>query len=341
MLPLIDIARRAQGELLGRLGLDPRESPYRVVASGAGWRLRDYGGSPDAPALLIVAAPIKRPYIWDLSPSTSVVRHCRALGLQVRLVEWEEPTPGAGAAGLADYAGRALGEAVTAATCTGDRHRPILVGHSLGGTLAAIFAALEPERVGGIVLLGAPLCFHAGVSRFRDALVRIAPAKVPTAVVPGTLLSQLAVLAAPEAFVWARLLDAVASSADPRAWETHLRVERWALDEMPLAGPLVEEILTDLFREDRLGRGTLELAGRTVGPAAIRTPMLAVACSADEVAPPASVLPFAAALPAGLATVLTHPGEVGVGLQHLAILIGRRTRARVWPEILAWIRARH
>lgn len=340
MLALIDLLRRSQGEMLARLGGGPSESAYRTVATGRGWRLRDYGGAGDAPGLLIVAAPIKRPYIWDLAPSLSVVRSCRLAGLRVALLEWAEPTSSGPAAGLADYAGRALGEGVAAAATRLGLHRPVLAGHSLGGTLVAIFATLAPEHVAGVVLLGAPLCFHTGVSRFRDALVTIAPASVPAAIVPGAALSQLAALAAPETFIWGRLLDAAANSADPFAWETHLRVERWALDEMPLAGPLVEQILNWLFREDRLGRGRLELAGRTVGPAALRVPTLVVSCSADEVAPPASVRPFVAAMPAGAAHMLTHPGEPGVALQHLAILIGRRARARLWPEILDWVRAR-
>jgi polyhydroxyalkanoate synthase len=38
--------------------------------------------------------------------------------------------------------------------------------------------------------------------------------------------------------------------------------------------------------------------------------------------------------------VIEHPGEPGIGLQHLAILAGPATRARVWPEIMGWVDAR-
>src|SRR6266436_6820201 len=31
---------------------------------------------------------------------------------------------------------------------------------------------------------------------------------------------------------------------------------------------------------------------------------------------------------------IKYPGEVGVGLQHLAMLVGRQSFARVWPEII-------
>jgi polyhydroxyalkanoate synthase len=158
--------------------------------------------------------------------------------------------------------------------------------------------------------------------------------------VPGSFLSQLSGLADPETFVWSRLFDAALSSADPLAWDIHVRVERWALDEVSLSGKLVHEILQLLYREDRFCKGTLPVRERTVGPSYLRLPALAVVNPADEIAPPASILPFIDAMPGEDVRVLEYPGEVGVGLQHLGILVGRQAYARVWPEIISWLRAR-
>jgi polyhydroxyalkanoate synthase len=337
----MDSLRRAQGEALAALGFGPTECRYSVEASGASWQLRDYG-PPDARlSVLIVAAPIKRPYLWDLAPSASAVRYCRQHGLRVYLLEWTPPSRQNGVGGLAEYADRAVGEAVDWVSGASDGTRPFLMGHSLGGTLAAIFAALEPERICGLVLLGAPLCFQPGVSRFRDAIVAMAPSSLAEIkIVPGSLLSELSALASPETFVWSRLLDAILSTADPRAWDLHARVERWALDEVPLPGQLVHEILQWLYRENRFCRGILQLGGRRVRPSALRRPVLVVVNTSDEIAPPASVRPFITALPGPDVRVLEYPGEVGVGLQHLGILIGRQAHARVWPEIISWVRTR-
>jgi polyhydroxyalkanoate synthase len=215
------------------------------------------------------------------------------------------------------------------------------MGQSLGGTFAAIFAAFAPDAARGLVLLGAPLCFRPGISRFRDALVAIAPSNLAEMeVVPGSLLSQLSAWASPETFLWSRLLDAALSSADPLARAIHARVERWALDEVPLPTRLVHEILQWLYREDRLCRGTLSIRERIAGPSRLRLPTLAVVTPTDEIAPRASVLPFIDAMQDQDVRVLEHPGEIGIGLQHLGILVGRRAYARVWPEIISWLRAR-
>jgi polyhydroxyalkanoate synthase len=37
------------------------------------------------------------------------------------------------------------------------------------------------------------------------------------------------------------------------------------------------------------------------------------------------------------ARIVEYPDEIGVCLQHLGILIGRKARAQVWPEIISWI----
>src|SRR5918994_5862104 len=340
MFEVLDAVRRAQGAVLEGLGFGPTECSYRIVASGPHWRLRDYGSPGAGPGLLVVAAPIKRPYIWDLAPSVSAIRFCVDHGLRVHLLEWTSPSPAHGNAGLAEYADQALGEAVVRlARDTGAQ--PFLMGHSLGGTFAAVFGTLAPETTRGLVLLGAPLCFPPCVSQFRDAIVTMAPSNLAEMeVVPGSLLSQLSAWASPETFVWSRLLDAAVSSADPAARAIHARVERWALDEVPLPTRLVHEILEWLYREDRLCQGTLAIRERIAGPSCLRLPTLVVVNSRDEIAPPASVLPFIKAMPGQDVRVLEYPGEIGVGLQHLGILVGRKAYARVWPEIISWLNAR-
>ncbi len=338
MLALMDTLRRAQGEALELLGFGPRECPYRVIASGLRWRLRAYPGPGAGPALVIVPAPIKRPYIWDLAAARSAVRYCLGQGLRVYLLEWLPPSPGYGNAGLAEYADQAIGEALAAVASEADGTRPFLIGHSLGGTFAAIFAALEPDSAQGLVLLAAPLCFEPGTSEFRDALVAMAPSGLAQMdLVPGALLSQLSALASPRTFVWARLMDGALSLADPEAAEICARVERWALDEVPLPGKLVHQVLQWLYRQNRFYAGTLPLRDRTVGPSCLRLPTLAVVNAQDELAPPASIVPFMDAMPGPKAQLIECSGEPGVGLQHIAILVGRQAYARIWPKIVSWL----
>jgi poly[(R)-3-hydroxyalkanoate] polymerase subunit PhaC len=190
-----DLIRRAQGRVFGAFGLDPIESPYQVIFSGPFWRLREYSEHDTAQSLLIVAAPIKRPYIWDLTPSASAIRYILGQGLHVYLLEWLPASQTTGMNGLDEYT-KVISECVAKVSSKSAGVKPFLMGHSLGGTLAAIFGALAPESVRGLVLLGAPLCFRVATSRFRDALVSFVPSDLAEAgLFPGSLLSHMSALA--------------------------------------------------------------------------------------------------------------------------------------------------
>jgi polyhydroxyalkanoate synthase len=334
---ITDFIRRAQGHAFGAFGLDPTECPYQVIASGEFWRLRDYSEHDAGQSVLIVAAPIKRPYIWDLAPSASAIRYILRRGLNVHLLEWLPASQTTSKNGLTEYT-KAISDCVAriSSKCAGAK--PLLMGHSLGGTLAAIFVASAPESVRGLVLLGAPLCFRPATSRFRDALVSLVPSgSADAGPFPGALLSHISALASPETFIWSRLADAAFSIADNHALEIHARVERWALDEVPLPGKLVHQIIEWLYREDRFCRGDLKIGVSLIGPLTLSVPTLAVVNTADDVAPLDSVKPFLDVMPMRNARIVEYPGEIGVCLQHLGILIGRKAHAEVWPEIISWI----
>jgi poly[(R)-3-hydroxyalkanoate] polymerase subunit PhaC len=272
-----DILRRAQGRTLQAVGFGPDECPYRVIASGPFWLLRDYSKDSATQSVLIVAAPIKRAYIWDLAPSSSAIRYCLKEGLRVRLLEWASASRTTGANGLAEYA-QAIGECFVKISGEGEGRKPFLLG-------------------------------------------------TPWA------------LASPDTFVWSRLTDAAMSIADPSARDTHARVERWALDEVPLPGKFVHQLIEWLYREDRSCRGRLRI-DKFIGPQRVSAPTLAIVNTADDIAPFQSVEPFIESLATPDARIIQYPGEIGVGLQHLGLLIGRQAHARIWPAIISWMDAR-
>ena len=65
--------------------------------------------------------------------------------------------------------------------------------------------------------------------------------------------------------------------------------------------------------------------------------MLAIVNTADDIAPLEAVKPFVDSLTARDASIIEYPGEIGVGLQHLGPLIGRRAHATIWPAIISWM----
>ena len=334
----LDELRRFQGRMLDRLGFGPRQSPSCVLLETPAMRVRSYPADGSSPPVLLVAAPIKRAYIWDLTPQASTVRRVVDGGFAVHLVEWRDPTPADADRGLAAYADLLLGQAVEAVHRVGGR-APVLVGHSLGGTLAALFAAAHPERVRGLVLLEAPLHFGADAGAFAPLVAAspdLRPLQPALGVVPGSLLDLATVVAAPREFLVERYLDLLATAGRPRG-DLHLRVVRWTLDEFALPARLFTEIVEDLYRRDALMRGELTIAGRRIGPDTLTVPLLTVVDPRSAAVPPSSILPFHHAAAGPDKALLHYRGDDGVALQHLGVLIGANAHTILWPQILDWI----
>ncbi len=327
--------------MLESAGFGPAETPFRIVHAQAGVKLRRYGDAQaEGPALLIVPAPIKRPYIWDLAPQISVVRHCLEQGLRVYLAEWTRPSDGDQALGLADYGNDLLSVCVDAIQSECGEASVILSGHSLGGVLATTFACLHPQHVRAIVLLESPMHFGTDAGDFASLVATTPDARSIENTfgnVPGSFLNIVSTSAAPHVFQWERYLDWSLSLSNTNALKTHMRVERWLHDEFSLPGRLFADIVELLYRNDQLMNGTLCIGDRKIGPQDLTAPLLNVIDPRSTVIPPQSILPFHDAAGSRAKKILRYEGDIGVGIQHVGVLIGTSAHALVWPAIFDWL----
>jgi len=345
----LDAHRKLQGRMLDACGFGRHETPHRCIHARPGFRLRRYEAARPGQArasLLIVAAPIKRPYIWDLWPERSVVRRALDRRLDVFLLEWtEEPGPGA-AFDLQTAAATTVEDCLDVMGASGVPAPVFLAGHSLGGTLAALYAAYRPRRIAGLVLIEAPLHFTgeaSGAFRWLLESGSLTPAAMGTLSerVPGTWINLVSVAAAPDAFLLERWLDRIAGVGTMADLVTHWRVERWVLDEFALPGALFRDVVELLYSQDQFMRGRLRLHGVPVRPRNITAPLFVVYAANSRVVPPASVLPFYEATASRQRRLLAYHGDRGTSLQHVGALVGADAHRRLWPEVFEWIGTLH
>ena len=337
----LDLARRLQGLALDRLGYGPQPTPSRKVRQVGAAELLAYAPGRSGPAVLIVPAPIKTPYIWDLAPGSSVVQRLLEAGLQVFLVAWRRPLPGDEALGLDDYVEHALGGCMQVLRQETGEAGAFLAGHSLGGTLAAIYASLHPEGVRGMIALEAPIAFGAG--RFEAAAAAAPPAQAITrrlGNVPGSFLDMASAAADPLTFHAEPFTDWLRSSVSARARRLHWQVRRWTLDESPMAQRLFEEVDEALYRGNRFMCGELRVAGRLADPSAIKAPIVAVLDRRSRIVPPASIEAYRTHTGSKDVEILEYPGDTGVVMQHVGVLVGPNAHAHLWPRLCAWLASR-
>lgn len=337
-----DAVRRAQGRLADQLGFGPQTTPARTVGRWPAVDLLAYQApNAEQPVLLAVPAPIKAAYIWDLSPEVSVVRRCLTGGMQVYLMVWQRPQPSDAGMGLDEYADRAIRSCLQAASGETGQTRVFLAGHSLGGTLTAIFASLYPERLHGLIELEGPIEFDAKAGRL-EALVADAPrATTITRLlgnVPGTFLDVASSLADPVTFNAEPWIDWMKSCFSPATARTYGRVRRWTLDETPMPRHLFEEVTDALYRENRFAEGTLRVGGRPADPRALTAPVLAVMDPRSRIVPAAAGQAYRERTASKDVEMLEYRGDTGVMLQHVGVLVGENAHRSLWPEILRWVR---
>jgi poly(3-hydroxybutyrate) depolymerase len=114
------------------------------------------------------------------------------------------------------------------------------------------------------------------------------------------------------------------------------RFERWYENPIDLPGRWYLQAITELFKENRLARGTFVALGRTLSLKAITVPLYLLAGESDDITTPEQV--FNAE---GL--VGTRRGEIVKKLVpggHIGLFMGVRTLRQTWPEIGAWIARR-
>ena len=148
-----------------RLGLTPADVVHRENK----WRLLRYrpaAGEPgprhDTPVLLVPSL-INRHYVLDLMPGKSFVEHLVADGHEVYCIDWGTPQAEDRLLGLDTVVDTYLGRAIRKAGAGGGGggSRPVhLMGYCLGGTLAAIHAAMNPVRVASLMAVAAPIGFE-------------------------------------------------------------------------------------------------------------------------------------------------------------------------------------
>jgi polyhydroxyalkanoate synthase len=329
-----DALRRSLGCLLDHAGLEQQESFWQPVLELSDLRLRRYGQQAgEAPPVFIVPAPIKRPYIFDLLPEVSIVRRLVEAGFSVYLSEWREEENENG--DLATSVG-SLGIAIEK-IATEHGRAAIVVGHSLGGTLAAIVAALDPGRVDKLILIEAPLRFGERTGALRP-IALCPPTWFLTGTVgpvPGSVLDIASLAAAPEEFSFGRWGDAWASLPDVEALAIHARVIRWSLDEFAPPAALLGGVVELLYRQDRFARNELRVLGRLARSDSLaEIPVAAIVDHTSRLVPPSSTLE-----PLSNPTVFAYVPEIGVGLQHVGPLVGRRAHREIWPRVIDWMRA--
>ncbi len=305
-------------------------TPGRTVPLRDTLDLRIYGRSVKGqPPVLIVTPQVNHSYIADFSPDQSLVRTLREGGVsRVLVTDWLSP-PEDREYSIAD----SIEDIRAAVDAAGGRAH--LVGLCQGGWQCAILAALHPDCVASLTVAAAPIDTHAGITPLHG-FVRMMPMLWYEALVkagggsaPGTALSRGFDLLRPfERFF---LNDALLylNALDDGYVARYSALRNWYRLNKDVAGRLYLEVVRDLFKDNRLASGTLEVDGRRVDLSGIRCPVFLVAGTRDHITPAEQVFALEELAPSARCT--RYLADAG----HIGVFMGRGALTSVWPALCA------
>jgi polyhydroxyalkanoate synthase len=330
-----DAAQRAQAakSAVGR-------TPADEVFAENKWRLLRYRPRPEGLAfqtpIVIVPSLINRHYVLDLLPGKSFVEFLVGRGHDVFCVDWGTPGDEDRFVTFDDVCDRYLGRALRTSSRLAGAERAHVLGYCLGGTLAAIHAAVHPERFASLVALAAPIGFHD--SGLLSAWTRTKSFDVPALVeamgnVPWQLMQSAFHLLRPT------LTLSKAVHVIDRAWDDEFlngffALETWGSDNVSFPGACYERYVEELYRKDAFVAGTFTLSGKPALLENITCPTLAVTFQHDNIVPPESAAVLLDRIGATDKERIHLPGG------HVGAVVSKKASKTLWPEMAEFWEAR-
>lgn len=297
--------------------------------------LRDYG-KPGAGVPTLVDAPHAghTATIADYHKGQSLVETLLANGIaHVALTDWKSATDDMKDLEIDDY----LADKIVAIDDLGGRVN--LVGLCQGGWASAMIAARFPGKVNALVLAGAPIDTDAGDGPIKR-MVHESPMSFYEELVAlgGGLMRGKYMLQGwknmhPSQHYFQDHIDVFEHIDDPVYIAKKETFARWYENPIDLPGRWYLQVISKLFKENRLTKGQFIGLGRQLNLHDITCPTYLLAGAADDITTPEQVFNAAKHLGTPKERIVqeTVPGG------HIGLFMGARTLKDHWPRIAEWI----
>lgn len=215
--------------------------------------------------------------------------------------------------------------------------RPVyVIGHSLGGLVGYAAATLLGDKVGGVVSLGSPYLFARGswTLTVLGQLMLTVDRRLPLGdgalgLKPFGEAMRLARIFIESPIFPLPIRGFVPGSMEPAVISQHMSL---AMDNGSIT--VLRNMFLDAAAARRSGHRLGSLYGFAERFEGLDVPLLVIAGSKDDLAPPASVKPAYDLSRSRDKTYRAFPRG------HLDIVMGRDAPLTIWPLIETWIRAR-
>jgi polyhydroxyalkanoate synthase len=288
--------------------------------------------------LVFVFALVNRPYILDILPNKSVVRHFVDAGFDTYLIDWGKPTHADRHLTLDDYVNGYLMNVVDHLRERVGADQVNLLGYCMGGSMSAMFTALHPDRVKNLMLMAAGIDFstregllnlwadpkYFDVDAFVDAFGNC----------PAEFLQAGFLMLKPVGNLIEKPLGLWERAEDDRFVEEYMTMETWINDNIPIAGEVYREFIKYLYQQNLLVKNRMPVGRHLVDLRRITCPVLNLMATRDDLVPCAQSEPFNDLVGSQDRKTL----KLSAG--HIGLAMGSKAQKELWPEAVRWLAER-
>ena len=287
--------------------------------------------------LLISYALVNRQYMMDLQPDRSVFKSFLDAGLDLYVIDWGYPTAEDMYLTLDDHINWYMDECVDFIREETKKDKINILGVCQGGTFATIYTALHQDKIKNLVTLVVPIDFSSNDgmlfrwSRFMniDSLI-----DAYDGVVPGDVMNIAYLILKPLTLTMDKYVGMTDKWMDKDFLTNFLRMEKWTFDSPAQVGATLSQFIKDMYQDNKLIKGELELGGEKVNLKNIKCPVLCACADKDHLVPLSASEPFIDAL--GSKDKTFQHFNTG----HIGMFTSSKSRTEIIPGIIKWIKDR-
>lgn len=297
-------------------------------------RLVDAEGQPrSGPPVLFIPAPVSRYFVLDLMQGRSFAGHVAAAGFDVYIADFGVPTREDRFCDLAYYVDGLIRRSVRKICRTSGVPEVSVVGYCLGGMLALLYSALNPDTVARLALLTTTVDgdVEGGIAWIAHRMGLAGESYEQPRLVPAIEVKSWFEMLSPGSNsmlgrvsdLWDRLDDPPERLRDVRTMAS------WVDDVVPAPGRLLAEMYSQ-FGPGRNGlmKGEAAVGSRKVDIGNVTMPVLSVSAARDTISPPEGVDAISSIVPQA-EIVRLRGGHVGI--------VAGRAAAGLWPRVVDFL----
>ncbi|WP_287153901.1 class III poly(R)-hydroxyalkanoic acid synthase subunit PhaC [Candidatus Solincola tengchongensis] len=322
--------------LLSIPDVDVEPTPKELVFEEDKVRLYHYLSEekPRCPVpILICYALVNRQYMMDLQSDRSLIRNLLGEGLDIYIIDWGYPDHGDRYVTLEDYIDVYLNDCVDLVRRRSGHERINLLGVCQGGTFSVIYSALYPEKIRNLITMVTPVDFHVtdGLLNVWSQHMDVDKMVDTMGIIPGEFMNVGFLMLRPFQLLVDKYVGLMDNLDDPATVANFVRMEKWIFDSPAQAGEAYRKFLKDLYQQNKLVKGELEIGGRRVDLARITMPLLNIYATEDHLVPPVSSIPLNDLVGSEDKTLYGFPGG------HIGIYVSSRSQKELAPMVSKWV----